>query len=230
MNEQIKLYFIPLSIFFAGGLIAIGIFFSGSATQSDDNNNIKQGNQQAQVIQSIRKVNKKKDFIRGNKDADIFIVEYSDFEDPFNKRFQATLRKVLDAYPKIGLIYRHFPLTQLHPNAQAAAVASECIGKEAGNDAFWSYVDEIFSKQSSMSADLYKQIAIRLGINEKTYTSCINNSDILKKVSEDSQEAISSGARGTPFSLIVNKDGKILTSIPGALPFSGVKPIIDGVL
>lgn len=235
MSEQkTNPYLIPLSILLAGGLIALGVFFSGrgGASVAENNGDNSPNNpNQGEKVSEIRGIDKNADFIRGNKNADIFVVEYSDFECPFCQRFHGTMKEVIEAYPnKVAWVYRQFPLTQIHPQALPSAVASECIFEEAGNDALWSFADEVFAKQSSMNEDLYLSIATGFGISEEDFNSCINNPDTLKQVEADAQEALSAGARGTPFSLVVNEDGEILANIPGALPFSSVKPIIDGVL
>ena len=237
MSEQkTNPYLVPISILIAGGVIALGIFFSGRegtssiADQNGQENDPTSPGQEQRVSQ-IREIDERADFIRGNKDAEIFIVEYSDFECPFCQRFHNTMLEVVNAYPNdVAWVYRHFPLTQIHPQAQPSAVASECIFQEAGTDAFWEFADEIFAKQSSMNADLYLSIATRLGISEADFTSCINDANTLKKVEEDALEALSAGARGTPFSLVVDKDGEVLSNVEGALPFSAVKPTIDRIL
>lgn len=85
------------------------------------------------------------DHIRGNPDAEIVIVEYSDFDCPFCARFHSTMNSVMDQYgEEVAWVYRHFPLESLHPNAPAVAVASECVAELGGNDAFWKFADSYF--------------------------------------------------------------------------------------
>ncbi len=79
----------------------------------------------------------------GNLDAPIKIVEYSDFECPFCKRFHQTMHNIAESYgpDELVWVYRHFPLESIHPQAKALAVASECVAKSAGNNGFWAFTD-----------------------------------------------------------------------------------------
>lgn len=91
----------------------------------------------------IPAVNKDTDWILGNKNAPISLVEYSDMECPFCQRFHGTMLQVMDAYKdKVNWVYRHFPLTSLHANAMNLAQAGECVGELGGNDKFWKFLDE----------------------------------------------------------------------------------------
>lgn len=91
-----------------------------------------------------------KDHIRGNPNAQITIVEFSDFQCPFCRRFHPTVQQALAEYgDQIRWVYKHFPLDQLHPQARPAAEASECIAEQKGNDGFWQFADEVFKSQES---------------------------------------------------------------------------------
>lgn len=84
------------------------------------------------------------DHIRGDINAPVKIVEFSDIDCPFCKRFHTTMLEVMNTYGKEGKVawvYRHFPLTQLHPDAANKAEASECVAELGGNDKFWEFVD-----------------------------------------------------------------------------------------
>ena len=83
------------------------------------------------------------DHVRGNIDAEIMIIEYSDFDCPFCGRFHESMQSVVDKYPgnEVAWVYRHFPLEQIHPNAPGVALASECVAELGGNDAFWTFAD-----------------------------------------------------------------------------------------
>jgi len=87
------------------------------------------------------------DHTNGNADARIQIVEYSDFDCPFCGRFHETMNQVMAKYGESGDVawtYRHFPLEQIHPQAKAKAVASECVADLGGNDKFWEFSNIMF--------------------------------------------------------------------------------------
>lgn len=152
--ETIQKFAVPLAIIIAGALIAGALYFAsiGRAPKGG-------GQGTARAEKNIRPV-QKDDHILGNADAKITIVEFSDTECPFCKRFHATMHEVIDTYGKDGKVawvYRHFPIAQLHPKAQKEAEALECAAELGGpssplgtsNDVFWKYADKLFETTNS---------------------------------------------------------------------------------
>lgn len=87
------------------------------------------------------------DHVRGNSEASVIIVEYSDYECSFCTRFHTSMKQILEEYgDQVAWVYRHYPLTQLHPNAVLASQAGECAAELGGNDAFWQLSDALLSK------------------------------------------------------------------------------------
>jgi len=84
------------------------------------------------------------DWVRGDRNATITIVEYSDVDCPFCSRFHDSMKQVMAANDDVLWVYRHFPLDQLHPQARFVAEAAECVGSLEGQDAFWSFIDAYF--------------------------------------------------------------------------------------
>lgn len=85
------------------------------------------------------------DHIKGNEDAKIVLIEYSDFECPFCQKFHLTMLQILNDYENdIAWVYRHFPLDAIHKKARPFAIASECAYSQKGNDAFWKMSDIFF--------------------------------------------------------------------------------------
>lgn len=85
------------------------------------------------------------DHILGSLDSEVVIIEYSDFECPFCAKFHPTIKRIVEeSNGKIAWVYRHLPLTQIHQHAMERAIASECVTKIKGNDAFWKYADLLF--------------------------------------------------------------------------------------
>ena len=86
------------------------------------------------------------DHIVGNPDAPVTIIEFSDYECPYCKSFHPTIKQVLSEYDnEVRLVYRHFPLDMIHPNARGIAEISECVHELAGDEAFWEFTDAVFS-------------------------------------------------------------------------------------
>jgi len=88
------------------------------------------------------------DHVFGDRNADLIIIEYSDLECPFCMRFHDTMRQVMETYTSVGVawVYRHFPLTNIHPDAQKYAEGAECIRELGNDDLFWKFTDELFSQ------------------------------------------------------------------------------------
>lgn len=86
-----------------------------------------------------------KDHVKGNPNAKVTLVEFSDFQCPFCKRFHPTVQQALSEYgDQIRLVYKHFPLDSIHPQARPAAEASECIAEQKGSEGFWQFADAVF--------------------------------------------------------------------------------------
>ncbi len=233
-NQPSQNYLIPLSILGAGVLIAGALLFVNQKDGNSGNNQPSQVRlQQATSLDKVRKVTSE-DHIKGNPNAPVKVVEYSDFECPFCKRFHPTMQRAIDEYGKDGQVawvYRHFPLDQLHPkNGRRVAVASECVNEIAGNDAFWSFADRFFElTPSNDRTDLsvvLPQIYRELGINQAKIEECLSSGKYDNHIQDDIDNAITTGGRGTPWSVVIGADG---TKYPlsGAQPYNAVKQLIE---
>ena len=225
---------IPISIVIAGAFIAVALFFAGGAGQGlpqggGHNQGSDFGNNNSGTASSIRAVSDD-DNIFGNPDAAVTIVEYSDYECPFCSRLHPTLERIVEESDgQVNWAYRHFPLTSIHPNAQGAAIAAECVANLGGNDAFWSFSSTLFDNQRGLRTDLYVSEAAALGIDENAFRSCLTDSSVAQSVGADFDEAVGAGGRGTPFSIIVSANGEFFP-FSGALPYEQLKPIVDQAL
>lgn len=164
----------------------------------------------------------KNDNVRGNFDAPITLVEYSDFECPFCERIYPTFKKLLSQYPdKVRLVYKHFPLS-FHPNAQKASEASECAGEQGK---FWEYHDTLFdNQQNGFSTANFKQWAEDLGLNSSKFDDCLDTGKYASKVQADEVDGQSRGVNGTPATFI---NGQLVS---GAVPYESFKSIIDQLI
>lgn len=172
------------------------------------------------------------DWLRGDKKAKITVVEYSDTECPFCKRFHPTMKKLLETYPNdVNWVYRHFPLTSIHSKAPKEAEATECAGELAGNDGFWKYLDRIFEVtpgNNGLDSEQLPKIAEEVGIDRKKFEACLNSGKYAQKVQDQANGGLAAGVQGTPHSIIVVGDEKIPLS--GAVPLEQLKAIVDSAL
>lgn len=83
------------------------------------------------------------DYYRGSQDAAVTLIEYSDMDCPFCHRVHPVIKDLVAERGNIGWVYRQFPIEGLHPEAYRKAEAAECAGTLGGNDAFWSYTDQL---------------------------------------------------------------------------------------
>ncbi|MHB8665906.1 MAG: DsbA family protein [Burkholderiales bacterium] len=180
---------------------------------------------------ALRPVSKERDHIRGNPDAPVTLVEYSDFECPFCKRFQPTLKRIVDdSGGQVRWVFRQFPLDELHSKARKEAEASECAAELGGNDAFWKFADRFYELTPSNNGTdidvVLPQIAHEIGLDASKFASCLASGKHDRRISEDLQNATATGGQGTPWSIIVSKSGKKYP-LSGAQPYAAVKQIID---
>lgn len=172
------------------------------------------------------------DHIRGNPNAPVKIVEYSDTECPFCKRFQTTMQQLMADYGasgKVAWVYRHFPLDQLHSKARKEAEATECAGELGGNEKFWSYLDrlmEITPANNGLDLAELPKIAQYVGLDVSKFNACLDSGKYAKKVQEQLTNAEATGGRGTPWSIVVGPDGKKYP-LSGAQPLSAIKQLVD---
>lgn len=179
------------------------------------------------------------DHIRGNPKAPVKVVEFSDFECPFCKRFHGAMRQMMDAYGKDGKVawvYRHFPLDQIHSKARKEEQAAECAAELGGNNAFWSYADRLFEitpSNNGLDLALLPNIAQDIGLDRAKFETCLSGDQRGGKyaahIEANLQDATASGATGTPYSLVISSKGQIFP-INGALPYESVKEVIDAAL
>jgi len=157
--------------------------------------------------------------------GDITIVEYSDMECPFCSRFHPTLQQVVAEYDgQVRWAYKHFPLTSIHQSAQKAAEASECAAEQGG---FWEFTDYIFANQATLGSGAIQAGAEAASLDLTDFNDCLDSGKYTSVVNADAAEAQGFGGRGTPFSIIIDKDGNILDTISGALDAATVSAQLD---
>ena len=238
-QKQTNPYLIPAAILIAGAFVAAALYFGGSAPTPVA---VGTGNNQPAVAQqpeptgstnSVRPVTSE-DHIKGNPDAPIKIVEYSDFECPFCKRFHDTMNEVMDKYGdsgEVAWVFRQFPLEQLHPvKAQAVAVASECAAEQGGNDAFWKFTDGYFdvtlTNNRTDIETVIPQLVKEAGLDQAAFQTCFESGKYDDHIAADIANAVETGGRGTPWSVMIGPDGKTYP-VNGAQPLAAIEQLIS---
>jgi protein-disulfide isomerase len=168
-----------------------------------------------------------RDYVRGNPNAAITLIEYSDFECPFCQRFHPTLKQVLDNYPDdVRWVYRHFPLS-IHAGAQKKAEAAECVGELGGGDAFWEFNDAIFDQQPPVSG--LGSLATAVGVDAGAFQDCLDSGKHADYVRDSLNGGSGAGVTGTPGTFIVSASGESQL-VPGALPYESVEQVVESFL
>lgn len=178
----------------------------------------------------IKKPDATADHWKGSKEARFVHVEYSDFECPFCSKYHETFTQLEKEYEgKMAFVYRHFPLS-FHPLAQPAAEASECIASIGGNNAFWTFHNDIFVAMPNVTLEQLGDFAVKAGVDKGAFQTCYDSKKFTQKVKDQTTEAQTAGVNATPTNVIYDmKTGKN-TVIAGAYPFDQAKAIIDAFM
>jgi len=208
-----KNLYLPISIIIAGLIIAGSIIFY-TQSQKVQQKSAGEPTEKFTIAES--------DHIKGDPDAPVTLIEYSDFQCPFCAAFHPTIKKVLDDNPgKVRWVYRHFPLDQIHQNARPAAEASECSAEQGK---FWEFADLLFENQEKLGENFYKELAARVGINQSQFNECLFSRKYKDKVETDLEEGIKVGVKRTPGSFV---NGELVS---GAVPYETLKTAVEKAL
>jgi protein-disulfide isomerase len=182
--------------------------------------------------------------VKGDVNAPITIVEFSDFQCPYCGAAEGTNQDVIaqfkQQYPtwtptipdvitnyintgKAKLYYRNFPLTTVHQYALNASLAAECANEQGK---FWEYHDKLFANQNSLTVTDLKSYAAGLGLNTAQFDSCLDTSKYNSTVMQDETDGIAYGIGGTP-TFIIGTPAKGYQLVVGAVPYDQIKSVID---
>lgn len=221
---------IPAAIITGAAIIGLALFLALGKGVSPVQKKAQNDTTPTEVPAALVSV-KQGEFIRGNADASIIVFEYSDSDCPFCKQFHDTMKTIVsDAKGSVGWVYRHFPLS-IHPNAETEALALVCVGELGGGDAFWSFLDTVMNvtlNPDPKSNEALTTFATQAGVDQTLFTACMKKADT-KVIERDTEDAQSIGARGTPFSIIVNTETGKQVVVPGAMPLENMKKAIESV-
>lgn len=158
--------------------------------------------------------------IYGDYNARFTLVEFSDIECPYCKRFHDTPKQIVDqSQGNVNWQWKHFPLSFHNPTAERQAQATECVADLQGNQMFWVYLDELFKQTAGggRGADVMR-IAQELGIDQQAFTQCLESGKFQEKVRSDIAQATKMGITGTPATFIVDNHTGKTQFLSGAQP------------
>ena len=213
---------VPLAIIAGGIIVAVAVYVS-----MPKNPETSAGNPALVRPVSVY------DHILGNPAAPVVIVEYSDFDCDYCKNFHDTLHQIIanaGVNGKVAWVFRHFPLSEIHPNARAHARASECVSATSGNDAFWKFSNALFANQPA-DPSRYGELASSVGISGDAFATCYSTASTTldARITADRQNALDVGATGTPYSIIL-VNGKPFEVMSGGYSYDAVKALVDQAL
>ncbi len=168
----------------------------------------------------------------GSATAKVLIIEFGDYQCPscrmFWKDVEPRLRKEYIDTGKAKLVFRDFPIVQIHPEALLAAMAVDCAGEQ---DKYWQYHDKVFREQYNKGDDLVRFKAADLkkwakdtGIDPAKFDQCLDSEKYKNEVLKDKADGDAVSVQGTPTFFI---NGHV---IGGAQPYPAFKTLIDSLL
>ena len=164
---------------------------------------------------------------KGNPDATVTIVEFSDYECPFCGRFYSqSYGQLVEEYidtGKVKLVFKDFPLG-FHQLAKPSSIAANCVLNQLGDEKYFEYHNTLFENQQTLSVDNLNKWAEELGVDTTEFETCINDPKVAQEVDEDLIEGTQLGVEGTP-SFFIN--GNLIV---GAQPYSVIKAAIEAEL
>lgn len=183
------------------------------------------------------------DYIEGNKKSSIYLVEYSDPQCPYCISAHPTVKALRTKYEnKIAFVYRHFPLTSIHPYAFDESRAIACAGMIGGSDAYYKYIDAIYGYKSAKqnsgeSSDLpptgKSDLAAGIGLDLQLFNQCMDNQNTYNIVNESMNDGVNAGVQGTPTSFVLIKTKKgfeVVALVDGARPLQYFEAAIEQAL
>ena len=234
-QEQASSPAIPIAIIVGFAMIAVAIFFTNNREAAPAQVVNEANNQESEVVASSgpRPVDET-DYIRGNPNAPILLIEYSDYDCPFCKQYHDTMNQIMDEFGvegRVAWVYRQFPLEQLHPNSPRISEAALCVGDIGGNTAFWQFSDLIFEQREPDAPTNVVRLpdyAERAGVDRAQYNACMDSGRMQQAVLDSMKDGFDAGIRGTPYTYVVA--GNQQAVINGARSYDTVRGIVTNLV
>ncbi len=190
----------------------------------------QQQNSAQRAARNVAEVDADSDYIRGDAEAAYSLIEYSDYECPYCKRFHATADRFIRNNPEVNWVYRHFPLDFHNPGAQKEAEAAECAGYVGGNDVFWRYSDLIYQRTRSNGKGFPVSelipLAVEMGLDRQKFERCFKSGRFRDKVLTQYQNGQQSGVSGTPGNFLRHRASGLTIPVHGAQPLEQLERVL----
>lgn len=225
MDDSISINKKTLKGFLVGVVIAAPIFIGGTylfseKTVNPNTNTNPNTNQEVVREEPVFNIDGNTHFA-GNKNADVQLIVYSDFECSFCAKHYDTIKQLAQEYgDDILIAFKHFPLS-FHQYSETAALASECAAEQGK---FWEYADKLFANQAKFIDEPWLDFAKELSLDEDKFTGCMDTEKYISRVADNLNEGFDNGVDGTPATFI---NGEL---VAGAIPVSNFEQIIDSLL
>ena len=195
MNKYGWIIFSVVVVGLLGGLIVYAQTTNPKADVSKVNNN--------SILAASGDSGNIADHVEGNKDGKVLLVEYGDFQCPSCEKAYPNVKTLMEEYgDRVGLVFRNFPLTSIHPNAKVASASAEAAGLQGK---YWEMHDLLYGNQSTWNSlavdkrtDAFVNFASQLGLDTKKFTSDLSNPDVNKKISFDMELGKANNTSATP--------------------------------
>ncbi|HMP85396.1 MAG TPA: thioredoxin domain-containing protein, partial [Candidatus Paceibacterota bacterium] len=229
-------------LFFCASLIILGAIIAPAIVVIRNNKNnpqtkIKVKDEISGLSYSINTISED-DNVLGNPNANVVLINYSDFQCPHCREFHSTVIRLVANYSKTGdfaWVYRHFPTEEAVGKAKnsiskKASVASECVKEISGPTAFWDFIHEIYTSLpiDFDEADL-QTLASKMNVNQELYLSCINSGRYDAKIQKHIEDGLAISKKdkdfGTPYNIFITRDGRQII-LPGPQSYTTLNELV----
>lgn len=163
----------------------------------------------------------------GNKDNRYVLIKYSDLECPFCQAIQPELDKLIERNAsELSLVFRNFPLTNIHPNARRLAETAECVAKTNGESAFWRFVNGVYTKTIPATVAGEEELA-KYVENASQVTTCVTSGQGAAKVDRDIQDAFEATVSGTPTFILYDTQKKATKFVQNPGSADGLQQVFE---
>lgn len=221
----------PISVILGALIIGASILGYGFITRD--------GSSSAKMTQFAGKAIDSSDIAEGNAKSKVVVVEYSDPECPYCVTVYPTMKQLRNEYKdKVNFVYRHYPLTQIHPHAFDESKAIACAQTIGGSGKANEYIDAIYGYKSSkqttqLIATGKEDLARNIGLDIVAFTTCMNDQKTTETINASMADGVAAGVQGTPTSFVLVKTRKgyeQVALIDGARPYTYFKAALDQAL